>query len=122
MSLTVTMGRKDPENLCIDKGWCLSNKIWSSVFVENEITSFKEKPQTNQGWINGGFFVIEPGFFDLIDGDETILEKEPLEKACELNELMAYKHEGFWQCMDTKRDWQILEDHCKASKIPWLIK
>ena len=88
----------------------------------NTITSFEEKPQTNQGWVNGGFFVIEPEFFKLIGNDETVLEKEPLEKACELNELMAYKHEGFWQCMDTKRDWQVLEDHYKSTKIPWLIK
>ena len=88
----------------------------------NTITSFEEKPQTNQGWINGGFFVLEPEFFKLIDSDETVLEKEPLEKACELNELMAYKHEGFWQCMDTKRDWQILEDHYRSTNVPWLIK
>ena len=69
----------------------------------NTITSFEEKPQTNQGWINGGFVALEPDFFKLIDNDETVLEKEPLEKAYELNELMAYKHEGFWQCMDTKK-------------------
>jgi glucose-1-phosphate cytidylyltransferase len=68
------------------------------------VTSFKEKPQTTQGWINGGYFVIEPEFFDLIKGDSTILEKEPLEKAAEIGELMSYQHDGFWQCMDTKRD------------------
>ena len=59
------------------------------------VTSFIEKPQTEQGWINGGYFVIEPSFFDLIDNDKTILEKEPLEKACAMGELMAYHHNGF---------------------------
>lgn len=73
------------------------------------VTSFREKPQLHDGWINGGFFVIEPSFFDLIDGDNTLLEREPLEKASKMGELMAYHHEGFWHCMDTKRDHELLE-------------
>ena len=87
----------------------------------NVITSFKEKPQVTQGWINGGYFVIEPEFFDLIDGDDTILEKEPLEKVAKMGELMPYMHEGFWQCMDTKRDRDYLEELWNTGDAPWLV-
>ena len=83
------------------------------------VTSFKEKPQATQGWINGGYFVIEPEFFNLIEGDSTILEKEPLEKVAQMGELMSYQHDGFWQCMDTKRDRDSLEDLWKAGSAPW---
>lgn len=89
------------------------------VMDGNQITSFKEKPQTGQGWINGGYFVIEPAFFDLIEGDGTILERAPLERAASLGELMAYQHEGFWQCMDTKRDRDLLEDLWVSGSAPW---
>jgi glucose-1-phosphate cytidylyltransferase len=85
----------------------------------NIVSSFKEKPQVTQGWINGGYFVIEPEFFELIEGDDTILEKEPLEQAAKMGELMAFKHEGFWQCMDTKRDRDSLEDLWEISSAPW---
>ncbi len=85
------------------------------------VVSFKEKPQTGQGWINGGYFVIEPSFFDLIEGDSTILEKEPLEKAAEMGELMAYQHNGYWQCMDTKRDRDHLEDLWTSGEAPWRV-
>ena len=83
------------------------------------VTSFKEKPQVTQGWINGGYFVIEPEFFNLIEGDSTILEKAPLEKVAQMGELMSYQHDGFWQCMDTKRDRDSLEDLWKAGSAPW---
>jgi glucose-1-phosphate cytidylyltransferase len=73
------------------------------------VKQFQEKSQMHEGWINGGYFVIEPGFFDFISGDETLLEKEPLERASELGQLMAFKHDGFWQCMDTRRDHELLE-------------
>lgn len=73
------------------------------------VTSFEEKPQLHQGWINGGFFVVEPEFLSLIDDDSTYLEREPLERAAAMGEFMAYQHSGFWQCMDTKRDQQLLE-------------
>ena len=86
---------------------------------DNIVTNFKEKPQVTNGWINGGYFVIEPEFFNLIDGDDTILEKGPLEKASEMGELVAYKHEGFWQCMDTKRDRDSLEEMWNSNKAPW---
>ena len=85
---------------------------------DNRVVSFEEKPQMNDGWINGGYFVIEPAFFDLIDGDATLLEREPLERAVALGELMAYRHEGFWQCMDTKRDHELLES-LWTQGAPW---
>ena len=85
----------------------------------NQVTLFKEKPQITEGWINGGFFVIEPEFFDLIDGDQTILEKSPMEKASKMGQLMSFKHEGFWQCMDTKRDKDLLEEIWASNSVPW---
>mgnify|MGYP001263092729 CR=1 FL=1 len=87
---------------------------------KNLVTSFKEKPQVNEGWINGGFFVMEPEFLNFIENDQTILEKEPLELASQKNELVAFKHEGFWQCMDTKRDKDNLEKLINNEKAPWL--
>jgi len=86
-----------------------------------QVISFQEKPQTTQGWINGGYFVIEPEFFDLIDGDKTILEKTPLESVAQMGELMAYHHNGFWQCMDTKRDRDSLEEMWQLDRAPWKI-
>jgi glucose-1-phosphate cytidylyltransferase len=84
---------------------------FGELMLDNgQVKSFQEKPQMGQGWINGGFFIIEPDFFDLIENDETILERDPLEKVAQMGELMAYKHNGFWQCMDTKRDRDMLED------------
>ena len=85
----------------------------------NKVISFEEKPQINQGWINGGFFVINPEFLDLIDNDSTVLEKEPLEYVSKIGQLMAFKHEGFWQCMDTKRDKDYLEDLYLNGDAPW---
>jgi len=87
---------------------------------QNNVISFNEKPQINQGWINGGYFVIEPEFLDLIDGDSTVLEKKPLEIAANMGELVAYKHEGFWQCMDTKRDKDLLEELYVSGRAPWV--
>ena len=86
---------------------------------DNNVESFQEKPQLNQGWINGGFFVVNSEFIDFIDGDTTMLEREPLEKVASMGELMAYKHEGFWQCMDTKRDHQMLERLWNENNAPW---
>lgn len=84
------------------------------------VNSFKEKPQIDQGWINGGFLVVEPSFFDRIDDDLTVLEAEPLSNAAKDGQLMAFKHEGFWQCMDTKRDRDNLEDLWNSRKAPWV--
>ena len=86
----------------------------------NEVKFFQEKPQTQKGWINGGYFIIEPGFLDLIENDNTILEKEPLEKASQMGELMAFKHQGFWQCMDTKRDKDNLEVLLKRGNLDFI--
>ena len=85
-----------------------------------QVTNFQEKPQLHDGWINGGFFAIEPEFFDLIDGDSTLLEREPLETAVKAGELMAYKHNGFWHCMDTKRDHELLETMWSKG-APWAV-
>ena len=85
------------------------------------VKSFKEKPHVTRGWINGGFFVCQPQFFDLIKNDQTVLEAEPLEQAAIKDELMAYKHEDFWQCMDTKRDKDLLENLWSTNKAPWKI-
>ena len=86
----------------------------------DKVISFQEKPQLHQGWINGGYFIMNPEFFDFIDGDSTMLEREPLEKISEMGELMAFRHEGFWQCMDTKRDHELLESLWKSG-APWAI-
>jgi len=83
------------------------------------VKSFKEKSQIDEGWINGGFFVLEPNFFNFIDGDDTYLEKEPLERVAQKNQLSAYRHEGFWQCMDTKRDRDSLEE-IYSKGAPWI--
>lgn len=86
---------------------------------EGQVLNFEEKPQLHEGWINGGFFVIEPSFFDLIDSDDTMLEREPLERAVQMNQLMAYSHDGFWQCMDNKRDHDFLQSIWAGGDAPW---
>ena len=86
----------------------------------NRVIQFKEKTQMDRGWINGGFFVFEKKFLDLIKNSKTILEKEPLEKACLKRSLVAYKHKKFWQCMDTKRDHELLEK-LWIKGAPWIL-
>ena len=90
-----------------------------TINENNEVLEFKEKPNIKEGWINGGFFVIEPSFLDYINDDNCILEKEPLEKAANCNELVAYLHDGFWHCIDTKRDKDNLEEIIKNNKNSW---
>lgn len=85
---------------------------------DDRIREFSEKPQLGEGWINGAFFVLEPGVFDYIDGDATQWEREPLEGLARDGELMAYRHEGFWQCMDTIRDRKLLEELWQDG-APW---
>ena len=85
----------------------------------NKVLDFQEKPQMADGWINGGFFVIEPEFFDIIGSDNVMLERAPLEKAANMGELMVYKHDGFWQCMDSKRDYDYLNDLWKNKNYKW---
>jgi glucose-1-phosphate cytidylyltransferase len=86
----------------------------------DRVVEFSEKPPASEGWINGAFFVLEPGVFDYIAGDDTQFEKEPLEQLARDGELMAFRHEGFWQCMDTIRDRQLLED-LWSTDPPWKV-
>ena len=88
----------------------------------DKVIKFEEKPQHQKGWINGGFFVFERSFFDLIDDDFTMLEREPMIALTKANNLNAFKHEGFWQCMDTKRDRDFLEDMWNKNNRPWIIQ
>ena len=87
-------------------------------FEGDMVSSFQEKSQLHEGWINGGFFIIEPEFFDLIDDDSQMFEREPLERTVAAGELMAFKHQGFWHCMDTKRDRDHLESMWEKD-APW---
>lgn len=87
----------------------------------DQIVEFSEKPQTKEGWINGAFFVLEPGVFDYIDGDSTHWEKEPLERLARDGQLMAYRHTEFWQCMDTIREKRFLEGLWASEAAPWRI-
>jgi len=83
----------------------------------HNVNYFKEKSQLDEGWINGGFFVMEPKFLKFIKNDNTYLEREPLEQMTKKRQLMAFKHEGFWQCMDTKRDKDKLDKILKSKKF-----
>jgi len=85
----------------------------------NCVNAFREKNEDDMGYINTGFMVFEPGVFDYIDGDSTILERAPLERLANEGQLMAYKHEGFWQCMDTQRDKQKLDELWASGAAPW---
>ncbi|WP_129667805.1 glucose-1-phosphate cytidylyltransferase [Phytoactinopolyspora endophytica] len=89
------------------------------VTTGDQIVEFSEKPQIGEGWINGAFFVLEPAVFDYIDGDDTQFEKEPLEELAKDGQLMAYRHYGFWQCMDTMREKHILEELWRNDSAPW---
>ena len=88
---------------------------------DDQIVEFSEKPQTKEGWINGAFFVLEPGVFDYIDGDSTHWEKEPLERLAREGQLMAYRHNDFWQCMDTIREKRYLENLWATEQAPWRV-
>ena len=86
----------------------------------SHIVSFSEKNQADGGWINGGFMVLEPKIFEYIEDDQTVLEKYPLEQLAHEDQLIAYRHNGFWQCMDTLRDKQLIECLVKSDKAPWI--
>ncbi len=88
---------------------------------ENMIERFAEKDKEDGGWINGGYMVLEPEVFDYIEGDKTTFEKEPLERLALEGQLKAYKHYGFWQCMDTMRDKLKLEELIENRKAPWIV-
>lgn len=89
------------------------------VFQGDKVVEFSEKPQASEGWINGAFFVLQPQVFDYIEGDQTAWEREPMEKLARDGQLMAYRHEDFWQCMDTIRDRRLLEDLWQKGNAPW---
>jgi glucose-1-phosphate cytidylyltransferase len=85
----------------------------------DRVADFSEKPQLGEGWINGAFFVLEPQVFDYVEGDTTQWEREPLERLAQEGQLMAYRHDSFWQCMDTLRDRKLLEQLWQAGNAPW---
>jgi len=88
---------------------------------DNIVQGFQEKPQGDGGWINGGFFVLQPEVFNYIEGDSTIFERAPMENLAKNNQLVAYKHNGFWQPMDTMRDKESLEALWQKNKAPWKL-
>ena len=90
------------------------------ILRKNKIKSFREKPQNTTGWINGGFFVLNYRIFDFIKDDYVMLEREPLQKLVNLGQLMAFKHTGFWQCMDTMRDKKFLNKLYRTKKAAWI--
>lgn len=91
------------------------------VIREDQVRHFDEKPQTGEGWINGGFFVLEPGVLEYIEGDAVPWERTPLQRLATDGQLAAYKHEGFWQCMDSLRDVRLLEGLWVDGKAPWKL-
>jgi glucose-1-phosphate cytidylyltransferase len=88
---------------------------------DNLVECFEEKPQSGEGWVNGGFFVLEPSVVDYIKGDDTVFEHEPLEGLARDGQLAAYRHGDFWQCMDTLRDVRLLESLWQSNSAPWKI-
>ena len=91
------------------------------ILPDGTVKSFREKNQEEVDWINAGFMVLEPSVFDLIEGDQTVFERYPLEELARSGELNAYKHHGFWQCMDTLREKQALENLWDSGKAPWKL-
>jgi glucose-1-phosphate cytidylyltransferase len=91
------------------------------TFEGNQVAEFTEKPQIGEGWINGAFFVLEPGVFDYIDGDAVMFEQDPLRNLARDGQLMAYRHTSFWQCMDTLREKHILEQLWQSPNPPWKL-
>ena len=87
----------------------------------DSVTRFLEKPQAGDGWINGGFFVLDRRVLEFIDGDSTLWEREPLERLAEQGQLQAYRHAGFWQPMDTLRERNLLEDLWTSGHAPWKV-
>lgn len=98
-----------------------ASRFGELLIEENMITNFKEKPQTSEGWINGGFFVLNRKVLDLIEGDDTIFEAQPLKTLAAIGELAVYKHEGYWQCMDTYRELGLLDQLYTSGKAAWKV-
>jgi glucose-1-phosphate cytidylyltransferase len=91
------------------------------IAYDNSVRSFREKKKTDGASINAGFMVLEPKVFDYIEGDITVFEREPLERLASEGELMSYAHKGFWQCMDTKREMEKLEELIAEGRAPWMV-
>jgi glucose-1-phosphate cytidylyltransferase len=94
-------------------------RFGTMTFDGDKVMSFEEKSRVSEGWINGGFFVLEPAVFNYLENDATILEKQPLERLAADGELMAFRHDGFWQCMDTVRDKLRLQELWESGNPPW---
>ncbi len=95
--------------------------IFDESRAHDQIMEFKEKPQVGEGWINGGFYVLNRQVIDYVTGDEISWEREPLERLAAESQLMGYRHDRFWSCMDTLREKQYLEELWQASKAPWKV-
>jgi len=91
------------------------------IIGDNMVTSFREKPKGDGAWINGGFFVCQPEVVNYISGDNTVFEKEPLEMLADEKQLITYKHEGFWKCMDTLRDKMQLNEMWNSGNAKWKV-
>ena len=89
---------------------------------KKNVKKFQEKPQLVQGWINGGFFVVNSAFFKILTKKNVMLEREPIQRLLKKNQITAFRHEKFWYCMDNLRDKNVLEDLIKTKKAPWLKK
>lgn len=92
------------------------------IHASGRVSEFSEKPQAAEGWINGAFFVLEPGIFDYIEGDLVMWEHAPMTRLAQDGQLMAYRHDGFWQCLDTRRDKQVLENLWSSGEAPWVSR
>ena len=93
---------------------------FGEIFVKkNLITNFKEKPQLQKGWINGGFFVVNKKIFDFLDNKNVMLERDPMNKLIKTKKIFAYKHRGFWMCVDNLRDLENLKEYLKKNPSPW---
>jgi glucose-1-phosphate cytidylyltransferase len=96
-----------------------SSRFGALHVEEDVVVSFREKPAGGGAWVNGGFFVLEPAVLDYISGDRVMFEGEPLERLAQEGQLMAYRHPGFWHCMDTLRDVHVLNAMCESGEAPW---
>lgn len=96
-------------------------RFGAMIINGTEVKSFEEKPQIGEGWINGGFFVVDASVIDYLTDDQMPFEKDPLTRLAEDGQLMAYKHQGFWHCMDTQRDVASLEEKWASNKAPWKL-
>lgn len=96
-------------------------RFGSITFDGDRVARFEEKPQVGEGWINGGFFVLEPEVLSYISGDDVSWEREPMQRLAEEGQLVGYRHEGFWQSIDTLRDMQLMERIWESGNVPWMV-